>query len=309
MRLLVPFAAPWSDAGRRALQQLSLPQLERLLPRLCRRETDEGDEYSLTPPHERALARALGLAGADGCLPWAARAAQQAGLDTGDLAWGLLTPVHLHLGTEQVTLIGPSSLALGDESSRAFFDDARPLFTGEGMVLHWLAADAWLVAHESLRELPTASLDRVVGRNIDRWLPDAPAARLLRRLQNEVQMLLYTHALNDEREARGLPTVNSLWLSGCGPAQPDATGEAPPVDDRLRRPALDEDWDGWSHAWQALDAGPIAALAEAARRGDAVNLTLCGERRAMTLTTASRSLWQRWRSPSRERAADVMETL
>jgi hypothetical protein len=73
--------------------------------------------------------------------------------------------------------------------------------------------------------LPTASLDRVIGRNIDRWLPDTAPARLLRRLQNEVQMVLHTHALNDEREAaRPMPTVNSVWLSGCGRLPDGALG-------------------------------------------------------------------------------------
>jgi hypothetical protein len=44
--------------------------------------------------------------------------AQADGVDTGDLAWGLLTPAHWHLGTEQVSLIDPLQLAL-DEPRRA----------------------------------------------------------------------------------------------------------------------------------------------------------------------------------------------
>lgn len=309
MHLLVPFAAPLSDAGRQALHGLSLPGLDALLPLLGAHHVDDGDEWSLSPPHERALARAHGFVAADGCLPWAAHAAAAAGIETGERAWGLLTPVHLHLGTEQVSLFDPASLQLGPAESRQLFDAVVPLFTSEGYTLAWLDAGRWLVAHETLRELPTASLDRVIGRNVDHWLPDAPAAALLRRLQNEVQMLLYTHERNAERESLGLPSVNSLWLSGCGAYQAARSDAALQVDERLRGPALAEDWPAWTTAWQTLDAGPIAAALAAARRGEEVRLTLGGERRALELAPAPRPLWRRWLTPRRDHARTLLETL
>ena len=308
MHLIVPFAAPLSDAGRQALRSLALPTLETLLPLLGRHTRDDGDEFSLSPPHERALARALGLAGADGCLPWAAHAAAQAGIDTDDLAWGRLTPVHLHVG-DQVSLLDPAALALDEHASRALFDTVAPLFTSEGFAMLWLAPHAWLAAHESLRDLPTASTDRVIGRPVDRWLPDARAAAPLGRLLNEAQMLLYTHAVNDAREARGLRSVNALWLSGCGALQSASQPPGLVVDAWLRAGALAEDWAAWREAWQALDAGPVADLHAAARRGEAVSLTLCGERSALHCAPAPRGRWQRWFGPRRADAAALLETL
>jgi len=178
-------------------------------------------------------------------------------------------------------------------------DALRPLFETEGFTLHWAAPLDWLATHPLFDDLVTASLDRVVGRNIDPWLPDQRSARLVRRLQNEVQMLLYTHPINEEREAAGLATVNSFWLSGCGRLPTGATPQPPRVDDRLRAPALAEDWAAWCEAWQALDAGPITELL---RTGESMSLTLCGERRAQTWAPASQGLWQRmaatWRKPS-----------
>jgi hypothetical protein len=47
-------------------------------------------------------------------------------------------------------------------------------------------------------------------------MPVAARAKPLRRLQNEMQMLLYTHPVNERRIARGLPAVNSFWISGTG---------------------------------------------------------------------------------------------
>jgi len=308
VHLIVPFAAPLSDAGRAALRSLELPRLRELLARLPARVHDDGVETSFSPPHERALALALGFAGGDGQLPWAAwHAAQDGATDLGDLAWGELTPGHWRVGTEQVTFLDPDALALDEASSHAFFEAVAPLFTSEGCLLRWGAPLRWYLAHESLAELRTASPDRVIGRHVDPWLTEQPEVRLVRRLQNEVQMLLYTHPLNDEREARGLPTVNSFWLSGCGSAQP-VRGRVPAVDDRLRSPALNEDWAGWCRAWQALDAGPITELLAARVRGQAVKLTLCGERSAVACEAGG--AWQSLRARlARPAPHELLESL
>ena len=315
MHLLIPFAAPLSEAGRQVLSTLALPGLQRVLARMPagsprqrrgvddERVVDLGDEWSLTPPHERALASALGWQGADGCLPWAARCAAADGVAVGQLAWGLLSPTHWHLGTDQVSLIDPATLLLDEAGSRSLFEAVRPLFTSQGFELAWGSAERWYAAHDSLAALPCASLDRVVGRNVDRWLGHSAAARRIRLLQSEVQMLLYGHPLNEAREARGLLPVNSFWLSGCGVAQPVVATE-PVVDERLRASALSEDWPGWARAWQTLDEGPIAALGAALAQGRAVQLSLCGERLSLHFLAAPqralkgfmrglRSLWPR----------------
>ncbi|MFH7191691.1 hypothetical protein ACHWGL_32890, partial [Klebsiella pneumoniae] len=77
------------------------------LERMTAVSRNESHEYSLSPPHERVLAELLGLAGADGALPWAAHWAARDGIETGDLSWGLLTPAHWHVGTDHVTMLDP----------------------------------------------------------------------------------------------------------------------------------------------------------------------------------------------------------
>ncbi|MES2718356.1 MAG: hypothetical protein V4795_21480 [Pseudomonadota bacterium] len=307
MHLMIPFAGTVSEAGRHALQTLALPRLDQLLARLQPTQRLGSDEFSLNPPHEQALAAAWGWpSGPDEALPLAARQAAALGLD-GQQPWGLLTPVHLHVGTEQVSLTPPAGLQLDEAGSRAVLEAVRPLFETEGFSLRYAAPLQWLATHALFDGLATASLDRVTGRNVDRWLPDHRSARLIRRLQNEVQMLLYTHPLNDQREAAGLPTVNSVWLSGCGPLPAHTVSADLQLDDRLRAPALGEDWAAWCEAWRALDAGPLQALAGA---GDDARLTLCGERFAQTFAPAPRGLWQRlagrWRQGS---ALAVLEAL
>ncbi|MEO8299216.1 MAG: hypothetical protein ABI574_15555 [Burkholderiales bacterium] len=294
MHLLIPCAGVLSEAGLQALRSLQLPQLARLLGELTATARDEASETSRNPPHERALARALGWPDAgDGCLPWGAWLAQRDGGVTGPASWGLLSPTHQHAGTQQVSLLDPDALALDEATSRTLFDAVRPQFESEGFATAWGAPQRWYVAHPLLDGLATASLDRVIGRNVDAWLPDQPQARLLRRLQMEVQMLLYTHPLNDAREAAGQFSVNATWLSGCGRLPAGTPPADVSVDDRLRRPALNEDWPAWAAAWQALDDGPLSALRAAAQQGESVQLTLCGERAAQRFETRPRSLLNR----------------
>lgn len=295
MHLVLPFASATSPAAGQALSTLHLPTLERLLARLDPGVRDEGDELALNLPHERVLARVWAWPLVDGGLPFAARAAQRDGLPAvpGEAGWGLLSPTHWHVGTEQVSLGDPAALVLDATASRAFFDALAPLFADDGWALHWGAPARWYATHPSLRDLPTASLDRVIGRNVDLWLGAHPVARLVRRLQAEAQMLLHDHPLNVAREADGLLPVNSFWLSGTGITQAAGPDLPPDVDTRLRAPALAEDWAAWAEAWAALDAGPLASLLARSEAGDPVQLTLCGERHAQTFATAPRPWWRR----------------
>ncbi|GAP34432.1 hypothetical protein [Piscinibacter sakaiensis] len=315
MHLLIPYAGAQSPACVSTLSHLRLPQLERLLRRMDAGAAVGGDEAALNLPHERALAAAWGWQGADGCLPFAARAAAADGVAVDGRPWGLLTPVHCAVGRDHVTLDDPDALALGADESRAVFDAVRELFTSEGYALAWGAPLRWYLAHEEMDGLPGAALERVIGRNVDAWLQAGldghPAGRRLRRLQNEVQMLLYTHPLTDARDARGAPAVNSVWLSGVGRPQPADPAATPQVDERLRTPLLHEDWAAWAEAWAALDAGPVAALAARAEAGEPAALTLAGERLARTWTAAPLGRWaalrRRWQ-PAPE-PARVLEGL
>ncbi len=309
MHVLIPFASSHSEAASHVLHDLALPALTRLLQRLTPGLRIEGDATTLSAPHERALASAWGWPVGDGNLPFAALAAAADGVAVGDLAWGLLTPAHWSAGRDHVTLADPAALELDDAESHALFDAVRGLFDSEGFTLAWGAPLRWYCAHPSLAGLPSASLDRAIGRNVDVWLPKTPAQRLLRRLQSEVQLLLYTHPLNEAREERGDLTVNSFWLSGCGVHLPQS-GPAIEVLGDLRAPMLANDWAAWAEAWHALDAGPMAHLTRRCTAGEHVTLTLCGERHAQSFESLPRSAWKRvasrWRNAS---AASVLEAL
>jgi hypothetical protein len=312
MHLVVPYAAAATDTGAVAAQGLRLPHFERLLARLLPGPITDTDASSLNLPHEHALACCRGWTLRDGGLPLAAWAAQADGLSpAAQLGWGLLTPTHWQVGSEQILLLDPAQLHLDEDESRSLLQALRGLFEPEGWMLHWGAPLRWYATHDSLADLATASLDRAIGRPIDQWLPDRRAGRTVRRLQSEAQMLLHTHPINAAREARGELPVNSFWLSGTGRTQAVAAEATEPlVDERLRGAWLAGDWAAWAEAWHVLDAQRLRELDARAARGEAVSLTLCGERTAQRFDNVRRGAWQRFAQGWRRVAADrVLESL
>lgn len=297
VHLLVPFATCSAAECTEALRGLNLPNLQRLLRRLGVEATDAGDAASLSTPHERAVARAWGLEPPDGLIPLAALHVRQAGGEASGPGWAWVYPTHWRVGADHIAMAHPQDLQLDAEDSHALLDTMRPWFAEDGIDLTYDAPMRWLARGDLFRTLPTASLDRVVGRRIDRWLPSGDAGRPVRRLQQEMQMLLYTLPLNDERQRGGLLPVNSFWVSGSGELAADAAHrpvEALQVTLYLRDAALAGDWRSWAAAWQQLDARECARLLADLDRGRTVRLTLAGEVGARTWSsTRAPGAWRR----------------
>jgi hypothetical protein len=303
MHLLIPHASALGDACAQTLGDAALPNLAALLGLLKPGMPPIGsDEYSFHTPAEQALARLRGVSADTPAV--AAWKAQAAGLD-GRLGWALLTPIHLAVGSDQISAHNPADLQLDAMASQALFGALSELWpTAEGWTSHWLSPTEWLVAHDSLAGLHSASLDRVIARSVDAWMPEA---RRLRTLQNEAQMLLHSHPLNDAREAQGRLPINSVWISGSGSDMGHPLPADLLIDERLRAPLLAGNWAAWAEAWVALDAGPIAAALARAQADQPVSLTLCGERLAQTFSMPPRGgltrLWQRIATPRADTAA------
>ena len=280
-----------------------LRNLPRLLQGMKLLESTSLEASSLSTPHERVLAKALGLPGfemlPDGLIPWAAwQAGQPPGLQNqSGKAWAFITPCHWAMGREHATLTDPAALALTDVDAQTLLQAMQPYFETEGITLHATAPDRWLAEGEIFRDLPTASLDRVMGRNVDAWLP---ASRKIKLLQNEMQMLLYTHPLNDERSSKRLQTVNSFWLSGTGALAQAPTTSLPTtnitVNRSLAQAAFTDDWAAHTQAWTVLDAGEVAALLARQTAGETVRMSLCSESQALTFETSAPGLFTRARN-------------
>lgn len=292
MHLLIPFAVSDDPASRQTLRSLRLPHLTRLLARLTPQPAEAGADSSPTLPHERALAKTLRLDPL--APPWAALQAHDLGLENArEEAWAFITPSHWQVGQAQVTLLAPEELALAEDESRTLLAAMQPYFAEDGITLLYENPTRWLARGAAFRGLATAAPERAIGRDVAPWLPASPT---LRRLQNEMQMLLYTHAVNEARAQRRALAVNSFWISGSGAlaATPVAPAERPLVPQTLMQAAQRQDWPAWGQAWEALDATQGATLLAALEQGNAaVRLTLCGQQQAQTFAATPRGLWSK----------------
>ncbi len=314
---LIPFSL-WTTHGPEAsvLAKAELPNLRTWLAQAQRVDVqvDAVQEpllATLSPPHERAWAQTIGWTVTDGCLPLAARAAVElaptaspsASPPASSSGWAFITLCNWHVSNGQVTLGDPAYLQIDEATDATLFNAMQPFFAEDGIALHPYKPGQWLAQSHLFTDLPTASLDRVIGRNIDPWLvgshvaADAlsPAAKLLRRLQNEMQMLLYTHSVNDSRSL----TINSFWVHGTGALPSEASKPAqqePTVIQTLRQSALQQDLIGWLEAWQHVDAHVIAPMLARVAAGEPQRLVLCGEHEFHVYDSAAPSLWQRVRT-------------
>jgi hypothetical protein len=289
-------------AQQQALQSLAavgLPHLKGLLATMQRVAVLRQDDWAWSTPADVAHAQALGLPSEPGCIPWAA---WQTGLRDTPCAW--MSPCHWRVGVDRMSLLDPFDLQLSEAESQAFLALIAPWLAQDGLTFlrHHHASNsphAWLITGDLLRDLPCASLACAVGRSLDPWLPSTgnPQGAVLRRLQNELQMLLYTHPLNEQREAEGRLPVNAVWLHGAGALA--AGFEANPLVLREQRLAqlpqlsLPHTFADWVQAWQAIDAQVLAPIAQdrlhSSKRGvkstathnnataPTLELVLCGE--------------------------------
>jgi hypothetical protein len=99
----------------------------------------------------------------------------------------------------------------------------------------------------------------VIGKDLSDWQPTNGESAKLRRLQNEMQMMLYTHTVNDARSCVNAAVINSVYFHGNGELDGKLSGSSGKVSTNitpsvsmprsLADAALKEDWPAWAKAW------------------------------------------------------------
>jgi len=128
--------------------------------------------------------------------------------------WMRADPVHLSIGRDSLSFDG---LALGVSRSEAdALVETLNRHFGETLVFHPVLPERWYIRLQKAPAVQTTPPFAARGRAIDGILPSGTDAMRFHALMNEAQMLLHEHPVNTEREARGAPTVNSVWFWGGG---------------------------------------------------------------------------------------------
>jgi hypothetical protein len=112
-----------------ALAPASTPHLRALLKGMGVVARDAGPATSLSPPHERLLARELGWQGSrDGLLPWAAWQQSQLSGQPPQGAWAWENLCHWAMGREHAKLSDPAALNVQEADSSQLLEAKRTCF-------------------------------------------------------------------------------------------------------------------------------------------------------------------------------------
>ncbi|MBO9535276.1 hypothetical protein [Herbaspirillum sp.] len=334
--ILIPFALPPAEMARDLLRQCQAPALAMLLARgKPAAPTQSHDPFSRALPHEHWLARRFGLPQPAQDSSPAAAAALMRSLGHTPAAghWFVLHPAHIHVARDHLVLTDISQLQLDEAQSQKLFASAAPLFTEIGHEVVYGDAGTWFIRADAWAGLRTSTPSAASGRNVDIWMPEGPGELAWRKLQNEVQMQWFSESLNEEREMRGLKTVNSMWIWGgadtsAAPASAyaagyglngwtQAFGSAPAslpgaadiaagnghrllLLDQLVEVALAQEWGLWLQRMESIDREWLAPLLASLRDGafDAVNLILTGADKLVQISTTRGALRKFWLKPS-----------
>ena len=216
--LLVPALFPTREPAREALGAQRLPALELLLAR--GRAT-----HAQAQAPERWLLEAFGGddSGEDAPLAAGALSVLAEGGEPGEDLWLRADPVHLRLGREAPTLVPSDAFEVSREEAEALCEALNIHFAG-APTFYPLAPGRWCARLSEEISAAAESPLQLAGEKMDQRLSAEPAARRWHALLTEIQMVLHQHPVNAERERRGAPALNSLWLWGAGRAPREAAG-------------------------------------------------------------------------------------
>jgi len=175
-------------------------------------------------PWEIDLLRCLGLQGANeryaaGNIPaahllYALDRAAGAVTDVPAAHVVLADPVALTPGRDEANLLPSEALALTEAEIEALFTSANDWLEEDGhALLRSTSGRNYLVGLDG-SQLETPPTHALARRDVGRHFPGSTDAAVWRRLMTEIQMHWHAHAVNEQREAAGLPSVNGIWFWG-----------------------------------------------------------------------------------------------
>lgn len=127
--------------------------------------------------------------------------------------WMFATPVNMQLGRDSYFLTDPASTPVSSEESIALIESLNTHFAGLGFYFYLLNG-IWFLGLDKDPDIVAINIELVKNQNIADCLPQGSGALEWNKLQNEIQMLLFSHPVNQARETQGLPVINSLWCYG-----------------------------------------------------------------------------------------------
>ena len=135
---------------------------------------------------------------------------------TAESYWLRADPVNLQPDRDTVLLSAHEELALTQDEANKLVEHINTHFTDEPWEIYSFAPHRWYLRLENTSDLKTFPLAKVLGEDINQYMPLGDDADYWFKITNEIQMLLHGSNVNFERESRNMWTANSVWLWGGG---------------------------------------------------------------------------------------------
>ncbi|MEG2806307.1 phosphoglycerate mutase [Stenotrophomonas sp.] len=138
--------------------------------------------------------------------------------DAGDGIWLRADPANVVPDMQGARMMGHGDTLRPDaEDVAQLLPALQPLFAGFGFVLDAPVPSRWYLRLPAGTTLPVFDApEEVLGDDLFAHLPEGDAGRRWRALLTEAQVVLHTHAWNQQRVAAGKRAINSLWFWGGG---------------------------------------------------------------------------------------------
>ncbi len=125
-------------------------------------------------------------------------------------------PVHLRADTSGLILFDSTAFSLTDQESEALTTTLNEHLAVDGCRIVRGHPKRWYLVSERPPRLDTPALPQVRGRRLAATPYTGADAALWTGRSNEIQMLLHSHPVNQQRAREGQPAINGLWLWGAG---------------------------------------------------------------------------------------------
>jgi hypothetical protein len=154
---------------------------------------------------------------------------------SGDAYYVRADPIHINIGREGLHVIDSGLFDVSDDEAESLVTALNTHFSGDDIAFLAPYPKRWYVKCAHPPDLITRTIGEVAGSDVQSHLPSGADALTWRRFFNECQMVLHEHPINQAREARGEPEINSVWFWGGGmrPAVPGRHFGAVWADDAL----------------------------------------------------------------------------
>lgn len=129
-------------------------------------------------------------------------------------------PCYLHADRDRLLLFPITDLTM--EEGTQLRESIQPLLNDFDAQLVPNDLNHWSIWLETMPDIALTAMPSLIGKSVASALPRGAEQNDWLRLGNEIQMALFDHPVNQQRQSAGKLPVNSLWFWGKADWQPQA---------------------------------------------------------------------------------------